>query len=167
MWGPLIRVVHWVLVSVFLLNYFFLEAGSNFHQIGGYIALCAVLVRVVWGVFSTGYGSFSQVKLGVKDFAVHLLHLKQRDIPATTGHNPIGWLMIFFTWLFFTGLAVTGFMLEEIDYFFGNSLLEQIHSTIADVLYAFVLLHIVAVFAVAWWGKVSLLRPMITGKRKL
>jgi cytochrome b len=49
-------------------------------------------------------------------------------IPADSGHNPVGWLMVLFTWVLFVGLAVTGFMMEEIDMFFGNSLLESIHS---------------------------------------
>ncbi|MDP5031500.1 cytochrome b/b6 domain-containing protein, partial [Paraglaciecola sp.] len=106
------------------------------------------------------------VRLGLDKFALHFSHLKNRKIPAKTGHNPIGWLMILFTWLLFIGLAITGFMLEEVDYFFGSSLLEDIHSILSDVLYVFVLIHIAAVFFIAWWGKISLIKPMITGKRK-
>jgi cytochrome b len=120
----------------------------------------------VWGSLSRGYGSFERLSLGSDDFALHFSHLKNRYIPAQTGHNPLGWLMIVVTWLLFIGLASTGFMLEEVDYFFGDSLVEDIHSILSDVLFGFVLLHIIAVVFVAWWVKISLVLPMITGKRK-
>ena len=165
-WDPLIRIIHWLLVIAFTLNYFLLESGSDLHQIVGYIALCSVLIRIVWGLLSKGYGSFAHLSLGSDNFALHFSHLKNRKIPAQTGHNPLGWLMILFTWLLFIGLAVSGFMLEEVDYFFGSSLVEDIHSIFSNVLYGFVLLHIAAVLFVAWWGKISLIPPMITGKRK-
>lgn len=166
-WEPLIRVIHWLLVIAFTLNYFLLESGSDLHQIVGYVAFCAILTRIAWGFFSNGYGGLSHLKLGLESFNQHFAHLKEKKIPPKSGHNPIGWLMILCTWLLFIGLAVTGFMLEEVDYFFGSSLVEDIHSILSDVLYALVILHIIAVFFVAWWGKVSLIRPMITGKRKL
>ncbi|GAC28752.1 cytochrome b/b6 domain-containing protein [Brumicola pallidula] len=88
-------------------------------------------------------------------------------IPADSGHNPVGWLMVLFTWVLFVGLAVTGFMMEEIDMFFGNSLLESIHSIFSNVLYGIIIVHILAVFAVGWWGKISLVGAMITGKREM
>lgn len=163
----MVRIIHWVLVVAFTLNYFLLESGSDRHELVGYIALCAVLARIVWALLSVGYASFKHVNLHVENFALHFSHLKNRKVPAKSGHNPIGWLMIFVTWLLFIGLATTGFMLEEVDYFFGSSLVEDIHSILSDVLYIIVLVHTAAVFFVAWWGKISLIQPMITGKRKL
>jgi len=56
--------------------------------------------------------------------------------------------------------------MEEIDAMFGNSTLEWIHSIMADVLYACVLVHIAAVFLVQYLGNVQLIRPMLTGWRK-
>ena len=164
-WGRLIRITHWYLVLAFFLNYFVLDAGSDPHQILGYVALCAVLVRIIWGMMSKKQGSFATTSLSLKAFALHFTHLKNREVPINAGHNPVGWIMILATWTLFIGLAATGFMLEEIDYFFGNSLVEDIHSIFSDVLYGLVLLHVAAVFIVAWWGRVSLIRPMLTGWR--
>ncbi|WNO59925.1 cytochrome b/b6 domain-containing protein [Rheinheimera sp. MMS21-TC3] len=165
-WDPLVRVCHWILVLAFTLNYFLLEPGSNPHQVFGYIALTTILVRIVWATITTNYASFKHLNLHYKNFALHYSHLRSRNIPSQSGHNPIGWLMIISTWLLVIGLATTGFILEEIDYFFGNSLIKNIHSIFANTLYAIVLIHIIAIILVSWWGKISLLRPMITGKRK-
>ena len=74
--------------------------------------------------------------------------------------------MVLATWLLFIALATTGFLLEETDYFFGSSLVENIHSILANSLYSIVIVHIAAIVLVGWWGRVSLITPMITGKRK-
>ncbi len=159
------RIGHWILVAVFTLNYFLLEPGGDIHQWLGYTAFTVVLVRLLWACLSTGYASFQSLQLHPGNFKQHFHHLRHRQIPFDTGHNPVGWLMIFATWFSFIGLAVTGFMMEEIDAWFGNSLLQDIHGFLSDLLYAIVLLHILAVFIVGWWGHIPLVRPMITGYR--
>ena len=166
-WDITVRVCHWALVVGFILNYFIIEAGSDVHQIIGYTALSAVIIRLFWAIFSKGHASFKELDLTRQKFNQHFKHIKHRSIPADSGHNPVGWLMVLFTWALFVGLAVTGFMMEEIDIFFGNSLLESIHSIFSNVLYGIIIVHILAVFAVGWWGKVSLVGAMITGKREM
>ncbi|WP_420934051.1 cytochrome b/b6 domain-containing protein [Alteromonas sp. A081] len=112
------------------------------------------------------YASFRGIDLSRQAFKEHLQHLKHRNVPVQTGHNPFGWLMIFAVIGLFVGLGITGFLMEEVDALFGNSTLEWIHSIFADVLYACVLVHIAAVFFVQYRGRVQLLRPMITGLRR-
>ncbi|WP_081926644.1 MULTISPECIES: cytochrome b/b6 domain-containing protein [unclassified Alteromonas] len=114
----------------------------------------------------SNYASFRTIDLSSQAFKEHLQHLKLRNVPVQTGHNPFGWLMIFAVIGLFFGLGISGFLMEEIDALFGNSTLEWIHSIFADVLYACVLVHIAAVFFVQYRGRVQLLRPMITGLRR-
>jgi len=118
------------------------------------------------GVCESSYASFRTVNLSSQAFKEHLQHLKLRNVPVQTGHNPFGWLMIFTVIGLFFGLGITGFLMEEVDALFGNSTLEWVHSILADVLYACVLVHIAAVFFVQYRGRVQLLRPMITGLRR-
>lgn len=148
------------------MDYFVLEAGGDNHQIAGYVAFAAVLIRLVWAFISSDFASIKRVRLRASDFKEHFKHLKCRQVPVNTGHNPLGWLMVIATWSLFIVLAATGFLLEETDYFFGSSLIENIHSIVADVLYAIVIIHVLSVFIVGWWGKISLITPMFTGKRK-
>jgi cytochrome b len=112
------------------------------------------------------YASYRTINLSNQAFKEHLQHLKHRNVPVLTGHNPFGWLMIFAVIGLIVGLGATGFLMEEIDALFGNSTLEWVHSIFADVLYACVLVHIAAVFFVQYRGRVQLLRPMITGLRR-
>lgn len=165
-WDLLVRVTHWSVVLVFTLNYFVLEPGSQWHQYFGYLALLCVAVRVFWGFGSTGYASFSHISISRSALSTHWVHLKQRNIPKRTGHNPFGWLLAISVWTLILGLAVTGFALEEIDRFFGNSWLEDIHGLMADTLYSLVIIHVVAAFFVGGWGRIALIQPMITGWRK-
>ncbi|MDN7125967.1 cytochrome b/b6 domain-containing protein [Pseudidiomarina terrestris] len=164
-WDPLIRIVHWTLVAVFIANYFFLEPGSQWHQWLGYIAVTAILVRIVWGFIDSGYGSFQRIDLSRQALRKHLNHLKERKIPVKSGHNPVGWLMIFAVISLFLGLGVTGFLMEEVDALFGNPTLELIHGWLADTLYGAALIHVAAVVIVGWRGRIQLIRPMLTGKR--
>lgn len=166
-WDITVRVCHWTLVVGFILNYFILEAGSEVHQIIGYVALSTVIIRLLWAILQKGHASFDGLNLTRQKFKQHFKHIRQRSIPVDSGHNPLGWLMVLFTWSLFVGLAVTGFMMEEIDMFFGNSLLESIHSILSNVLYGVVIVHILAVFVIGWWGKIPLVGAMITGKRKM
>jgi cytochrome b len=117
-------------------------------------------------VCESNYASFRTINLSSQAFKEHLQHLKLRNVPVQTGHNPFGWLMIFAVIGLFFGLGITGFLMEEVDALFGNSTLEWVHSIFADVLYACVLVHIAAVFFVQYRGRVQLLRPMITGLRR-
>lgn len=165
-WHPLIRIIHWLLVVIFTANYFILEAGSQWHQWLGYTAVAAIMLRIMWGFSDQDYGNFKTIEFSKHALNEHLNHLKQRKIPIDTGHNPIGWLMVFAVILLFLGLGTTGFMMEEIDRFFGNELLEEVHAWLANLLYAAVLVHIAAVLFTGWRGRIELIRPMITGKRR-
>ncbi len=168
-WDRIVRLCHWMLVACFVTNYFIVEPGRLYHEIAGYTAVSFIFLRLIWGFTRpiTNYASFRTVNLHIREFKQHIQHLKQRDVPAQHGHNPFGWLMIFAVIILFLGLGVTGFTMEEVDAFFGNSTLEWIHGTFADVLYACVLIHVAAVFFVQYKGRVQLLRPMLVGKRKV
>lgn len=165
-WHPLIRIIHWLLVAIFIANYFILEAGSQWHQWLGYTAVAAIAVRITWGFVDNSYGNFKTIELSKQALQEHLQHLKQRQTPIESGHNPLGWLMVFAVILLFFGLGVTGFMMEEIDRFFGNSKLEEIHEWLANFLYAAAIIHVAAVIVTGWRGRIELIRPMLTGKRR-
>lgn len=171
-WPWWIRLLHWGLVLVFVVNYFVLEPGSDLHNWLGYIITILVVLRIIVGFsnrFSehSGFAAFAHCDLKPRAFAHHLNELKQRKVPTNSGHNPLGWLMVFFFWLLLVVLAVSGFLMEEVDYFFGNQTLDTIHLWAADAMLIAAFVHVAAVLIVAYWGRISLIRPMLTGKRKV
>ena len=167
-WDPLVRLCHWGIVAAFIANYFIVEPGRLYHEIAGYCALALVLVRITWGFYvsPTSFASFKTINLSQHAFKVHLHQLKNQNIPKAHGHNPFGWLMVFAVIILLIGLGITGFMMEEIDALFGNSVLEWTHSLMADGLYGCVLVHIAAVFWTQYKGQIQLVRPMLNGRRK-
>lgn len=170
-WPWWIRLIHWVLVLVFVANYFVLDPGSSLHNWLGYIITILVLTRIVLGFLKrssecNGYAAFVHCDLKTHAFIHHFHELKQRKLPANSGHNPLGWLMVFFFWFLVVVLAVSGFLMEEVDYFFGNQTLDTIHLWAADGMLIAAFVHVAAVLLVAYWGRISLIRPMLTGQRK-
>lgn len=165
-WDPFIRVYHGLIVVAFVLNYFVLEPGEQVHQWVGYTAVSLVILRLLWGLIGPKRARIADFFPTPKRLAEHFRHLKQRQIPPQQGHNALGAMLILIFWGLFIAQGVTGFLLEETDRFFGSSLIETIHETTAHILYAGALLHIAAVIVVGWWGRIQLIRPMITGRRK-
>jgi len=166
-WDKIVRLCHWSLVVCFVVNYFIVEPGRLIHEIAGYSAVALLTLRIVWGVTrpASSFASLKHIDLSRDAFQTHLTHIKHRNTPAHSGHNPLGWLMVMLVVVLFVILGVTGFMMEEIDAFFGSSTLDQIHSVTADILYGAVCVHVLAVIIVQWRGNISLIRPMISGKR--
>lgn len=165
-WDLTVRLCHWVFVVGFTLNYFILEAGRTAHEITGYVIVALVALRVWWGFTQPGYANFRHFHLSRDALKHHLRQLRERQVSPDSGHNPLGWLFIFAAFILFTVLGVTGFLMEEVDALFGNSVLEQIHELSGDTLLVLVCIHISAVLFTQWRGRISLIKPMITGKRQ-
>lgn len=65
------------------------------------------------------------------------------------------------------GLGVTGYMMEEIDRFWGEDWVEDLHEIIANTLMALVGLHITAAIVASIRLGENLPLSMVTGKRKM
>lgn len=165
-WDPLVRGIHWTLAAAVIADYWFLDPGSDLHNWIGYLAAAAVAVRIVWGFVGRGYARFDAFTPSVARFREHLDALSSRRVPLESGHNPLGALMIYAVFLLVATLTVTGWLHEEIDALFGNDLLQQIHELAAHALWICALIHVASVVLVQYVGRVELIRPMITGRRR-
>ncbi|MGM0428903.1 MAG: cytochrome b/b6 domain-containing protein [Pseudomonadota bacterium] len=166
-WDKFVRTFHWLLVLCFCLNYFFLEHGSSTHQAVGYTAATLVIVRIVWGFIGPQNARFKNFTPSFSGIKKHLHELKQRKVREDQGHNPLGGLMVFLILTLFLIQAITGFLREEIDALYGDSFLTSLHGISANIIFALVIIHIIAVFITAYLGKIELIRPMINGKRRV
>jgi cytochrome b len=165
-WDPLVRVFHWSLAAAVIATYWFTDPGSDVHNWIGYGAAVVVLARGVWGLVGRGHARFSDFTPTPARLREHLDHLRARSVPVDTGHNPLGALMIYAVFALVAVLTVTGFLHEEIDALYGNDFLQETHEIAAHALWICALIHVASVFAVQWFGRVELLRPMITGWRR-
>lgn len=58
-WDPLVRLIHWSLALMILLNGAFVEEESKTHEWIGYVALCLVGLRLIWGFMGPRHVRFS------------------------------------------------------------------------------------------------------------
>lgn len=120
LWDPLIRLFHWSLAFAFFANYFFTEEGDDWHQWIGYYAFSWLMVRFVWGFTADGAASWRAFWPTITRLKSHLSALRHGESIRQLGHSPLGALVMILMMLAMFGLGVTGYMMEEIDRFWGE-----------------------------------------------
>ena len=166
LWDPVVRLFHWSLAGAFFANYLFTEAGEGWHRWLGYYAAAWLGVRLVWGFVGTPAARWADFWPTPARLAAHCRALRAGQPFHRLGHSPLGALVMILMMLAMLGLGVTGFLMEEVDYFWGEDLPLQIHEWLANGLFALVLLHIFAALLESWRLKENLPLSMVTGRRR-
>lgn len=165
-WDPWVRIFHWSLALTFFLNYFLTEEGEDWHSWIGYVAGALVSLRIVWGFMSPGHARFSRFFPTPVRIRHHLASMKAGHLDPREGHNPLGGAMVLVLMSLMLGLAITGYMMQEIDAFWGEDWLEELHELLANLTMLAVTVHVTAVVAIQRKFGIELVRPMITGRRR-
>lgn len=137
-WSFPTRLIHWLIALPVLAN-FFLEGGETPHEVLGYVALAFVVVRVAWGFIAKDQAHFSA-------FPLAQVLRARRDYP---GHNPQASWVYLFIWALVVALGVTGYMME-LDAYWGEEWLEDLHETFSNSLLALVVLHLLGIAFDGW-----------------
>jgi len=164
-WDPLVRIFHWGVAMLFLLNYWLWEGGGIVHKWAGYIIAAFLVVRFIWGYCGSDNARFRNFWPTRARFRRHFRQLQRREFDATEGHNPLGALMILFLLPLLALAAITGWM-QGLDIFWGEDWVQNLHKYAATTLMIAVVIHIGAVLAMSRITGLSLVRTMISGKRR-
>lgn len=167
LWDPVVRLFHWSLAISFFANYFFTEEGESWHQWIGYYACFWLALRIVWGFTSKGAASWGACWPTINRLKSHLLELRSGACHRHPGHSPIGALVMILMMVAMLGLGITGYMMEEIDLFWGEDWVEETHIAISNVLMALVGIHILAAIFESYRLGENLPLSMITGRRRI
>lgn len=160
-WSPLIRGLHWLVALPVLIN-FFSEGGEKPHKYLGYLALAAVVLRLLKGFFSTDAAGFSSFPFsGAKE---HLQGLIKFQPPKYEGHNPLASWAYIMMWALIIALGVTGYMMGT-DAFWGEEWLEEFHEGLAVALEVLVIVHFTGIIADSILHKRKTWLAMISGKK--
>lgn len=163
-WDPLVRVVHWsvaILIVVDLVN----EAGANpWHRYFGYAAAALVLVRLAWGLLDSGHARLAVMARSAAGALPYARSFVRGRADAYSGHNPLGALMAGTLWALIIVVAITGWM-QRLDRFWGEEWLQDLHSVLAYVLAACAVIHVAGVLATSAMHRVNLAKAMITGRK--
>lgn len=154
-------------VNIFLGN-------MDIHMLLGQAVLALVLFRLMWGVVGSSTARFTSFVRGPRPLRAYVGAILRGEVPATTGHNPAGALVI----LVMLGLLLVqgGLGLFGNDDIFSQGPLADkvskatsdrltvLHGQVFLGLVAVVVVHVGAAFYYLVRGK-NLIRPMVTGRK--
>ncbi len=166
LWDPLVRLFHWSIAGVFIANYFVNEAGEQWHEYLGYFAGVWVLVRFVWGFVGKGAARWSEFFPTWSRLRFHVYALVRREPYHPMGHSPLGALVMILMMVLILLLGISGFMMEEVDYFWGEDWVQDLHAQCARVLWGLIIIHVAAALIESYRAKENLPLSMVTGLRK-
>jgi cytochrome b len=147
------------------------------HFISGETMLALLVFRLVWGVIGSDTSRFARfLKSPVEGFR-HILHLRRREPDTEIGHNAAGGWMVLMLLALLAAQVGTGLFSNDdginegpLAHFVDKSLSDQLsgwHGIVFNVLAGAMAMHVLAVIAYLALKGQNLVRPMITGKKRL
>lgn len=161
-WDRLIRIGHWTMASLFLANYWLLEGGDASHEWVGYGLFGVLLARLLHGFTgpeNARFRNFWPTPARVRYCLQHFDDVQQQHRHGSH-HNAIAGLMVIFLLLVMGITAVSGWM-QELDAFWGEDWVQNLHEWSADAVMLAVLVHVSAVFWLQWRYRLALVRGML------
>lgn len=146
-WDPVVRISHWLTASLFLINYWILEAGETLHQWTGYCLTGVVIARLFWGFVGTERARLAnffptpyRLQRALKTNEIKSIFRRQAKYPS---HNPIAALMVICLWSMLLLCALSGWA-QGLDSLWGEIWPQTIHELFADIVMIAVVVHIAA-----------------------
>lgn len=177
-WDLPTRLFHWAIVL--LVGFSWLSVSLDWmewHLLSGYTVLTLLLFRLLWGLFGSQTARFAQFLAGPRAILRHLAHLPRREPDREIGHNAAGgWMVVLMlvllsvqagTGLFSNDDVLTEGPLAEVVGKDTSDWLSHIHRLNFTLIEIAVALHILAVLTYAVVKRHDLVRPMLTGRKRL
>jgi cytochrome b len=163
-WDPFVRIFHWGLAASFLLAYGFTQ-DAWLHEGLGYAALALVVLRLPWGLFGPRYARFADFVYRPRVVFGYARDLLRGRARRYLGHNPLGGWSIILMLSAVVVCTVSGILMNT-DRFWGNALVEDIHTVSADLTIVLVGVHLLGVLVSSLAHRENLVRAMITGRKR-
>ena len=165
-WDCFVRLFHWSVAFLFLADFWVFEDGTLLHDWAGYLIGFLLLARIIWGFVGSHNARFSSFFPTVPRIRAHIRAMRDNSVDPKEGHNPLGALMVLFLMFMLAVVTLSGWMLTW-DAFWGEAWLEDVHELAANITMIAVVVHVSAVVIMGRILGISLIRAMITGKRKV
>jgi cytochrome b len=163
-WDRFVRLFHWTLVAAFFVAWFFTESIGLVHKTAGYATVALVVARVVWGFIGSRHARFANFVPTPRHLVAYVRALAQGREPRHAGHNPLGALMILFLLGAVLTIGISGWMMT-LDAFWGNDLVETVHTQAVDIALLAVVLHVVANVLASVRHRENLILSMVSGRK--
>ncbi len=176
-WDAPTRLFHWALVALVAGAYVTAKNGwIDWHFRCGYSILTLLLFRIMWGILGSDTARFARFLKSPFAALRHLGHFTRREPDTEIGHNAAGGLMVvvMLALLCFqvgSGLfANDGLFTEGPLAKYANGLSDRItdwHVFNFNLILAVIVMHVLAIIGYAVVKRHDLVRPMVTGKKRL
>jgi cytochrome b len=177
-WDAPTRLFHWALAVLVGFSWFSIhESWMELHFLSGYTILTLLLFRLIWGFVGSDTARFVRFLKSPVAALRHLMHLGRREPDTEIGHNAAGGWMVLVLLALLLVQVVTGLFSND-DVMTDGPLVPlvgksrsdwftSIHSLNFTLIEIAVVLHVVAVLAYAVLKRHDLVRPMVTGRKRL
>ena len=192
-WDLPVRLFHWLLVVLIALLWFSGEFGGldisttlplmgnvyidnmELHSLTGQTVLLLLIFRILWGIWGSTTARISHFMHRPARIKNKLTLMLKGRIEDSTGHNPLGGLMVLILIIVLTSQVLTGLFSSDgilydapLTHLVSGDVIDvmtSLHHQIFGVLQILIVLHICAIIYYRLRGH-NLITPMITGLRK-
>jgi len=177
-WDLPTRIFHWSLVVLLPCSYVSMRLNlMGLHMALGHTVLALVLWRWVWGFLGSDTARFGKFLASPRQAVRHLLRLRVREPDSEPGHNAAGGWMVLLMLVLLTvqvgaglcandGGATEGPLAKYVGATWSDRL-SLVHEINFRLILAAVALHVAAICVYTYVKRHSLVRPMLTGKKRL
>jgi cytochrome b len=177
-WDLPTRLFHWVLVALIATSYVTIQLDEiRYHLLSGYAILTLLLFRIAWGFVGSDTSRFVRfLKSPVAGFR-HLASFPKRTPDDEIGHNAAGgWMVLVMLLLLAVQVGLGLFSNDDIASegplakYVGDDMsdtLTHYHALNFYLILSAIGLHVLAIITYAVVKRHNLLRPMITGKKRM
>ena len=181
-WDGWVRLFHWSIVALLVAQYVTVELSlMEWHFRCGYLVLALLVFRLGWGLLGSDTARFARFLKSPLAALAHLRHLTRREPDTEVGHNAAGgWMVLLLLALLLAQVATGLFASEEPGESYAahgpfalqvedalSAQLTGLHGLGFNLLLGAIGLHVAAVLAYAVLKRQDLVRPMVTGFKRL
>lgn len=177
-WDLPVRLFHWLLVLLLGCSWVTGEMEwMDWHFYSGYAVLVLVLFRILWGFAGSAPARFADFVRGPAAILAYLRTLPARRAGVFAGHNPLGGLSVLLILLCVLLQALTGLFAND-DVLYEGPLYRHVSKALSDtlttvhkwnfeVLLVLAAVHVAAIVYYFAWKSENLVKPMVTGRKRL
>ena len=181
-WDGWVRLFHWGTVACIVVSYVSAKADAwSIHYASGYTLLALVLFRIAWGLVGSENARFAGFIRSPVAALRELSRFARREPDIETTHNPAGAWMVAVLLVMILVQTTSGlFTNHDVGMTYSqhgplaNAVAEDtsewassLHVRFINLLLVAIGLHVAAVLAYALVKRQDLVRPMVTGTKRL
>lgn len=179
-WDAAVRLFHWTLVALVVTAVVTAQLGGNamvWHMRSGFAILALVLFRILWGFAGSRHARFASFVRGPGEVIAYLRAFAGGAHPTFAGHNPLGGWSVVALLVVLLAQATTGLFSND-DIATDGPLVKLVSKALSDTITGLhhrnawligglVALHLGAVFYHLLVLRDNLIRPMVSGVKRL